>query len=282
MSFNRNPPYFFLGKLPIGLPAFVVLLQLAVLVISAAAGFTNWLHLVSANAKLLDGQLWRLVSYWFCIDPSNLLFYLLTLPFVYNTIQALERYWSRKFILLSYLGLIIGLPLLMIFTHGVLRIPMGSAWGAILPTFALSLARTALSPNERVYLPGGIEITLKVLSLIFFGILMINQAELNLRVSFLLLSGFGVWLGVSDGKFSTPAFLKNGRNIQRPETSQPKPAMPAKLGPKAQINPDHPAVERVDALLAKIAESGLDSLSKAERETLNRASKELKAKDNEK
>jgi hypothetical protein len=49
-----------------------------------------------------------------------------------------------------------------------------------------------------------------------------------------------------------------------------------KLVPRAELKPEAPDVERVNALLDKIAASGMGSLSDAERADLQRASARLK------
>jgi hypothetical protein len=51
-----------------------------------------------------------------------------------------------------------------------------------------------------------------------------------------------------------------------------------KLVPRAELKPEAPDVERVNALLDKIAASGMGSLSDAERADLQRASARLKEK----
>jgi Ca2+/Na+ antiporter len=131
-------------------------------------------------------------------------------------------------------------------------------------------------------------VAMLVLLLGLFSILATNDT--SALVGYLALAGFTYGYVYFHGRYQSARIPRRQRSFNEREeqrrllkSSVAKDAFEAsydaKLRPRAELSDEHPAVEKVDAVLEKISRSGMQSLTAAERQMLERASQDLRAKD---
>jgi len=258
---------------------FIVLVFVASLIVTSllmATGFTAPLTWLTFDSGLvLRGQVWRLATYGLVNPPGQglaVLGFAIDMLMIVWFGRELEKFFGRRIFLRFYLGLYFLSPLL--FTLIGLRWPMHLAGET--GAFALFIAFTTLYPNV----------------VLLFNILAKWVAWALVALYTLLALAYHDWVGLlslwittgyafafvcfEQGRFTLPRL-----NFRRPRP-KPKLRVLPDLKPAGKIVTTAPAKENsmaeMDALLDKIARSGLSSLTAKERAQLTKAREELMQK----
>jgi hypothetical protein len=292
MMYQRNTPYFHIGNIPIGLPGLIVMLQLVAFIVAAGVGFLVWGNWICFDGRATDGQLWRLFSYWFAggVNPrfsddgfggAGVMWFLWELPLLYAAVQFLEEFWSRGRVIGTFVALVFALPILCILVQLLLGIETKIVLGSLWSSAACWVIASFFAPQAPLRVFGLVEMPRKWVTVGICTIVALNllgSRHNNLLIAFFFYLGLACWFGYSrfkDGvELRVPrlAFSKRQERKEKLVTTSESRKI---LKPRAELSSEHPAVERVDALLEKIQKQGMDSLSQAEKDTLRRASQEL-------
>jgi len=231
-----------------------------------AAGFGG-----IGNALVLDstavfrGEIWRFLTYGLWNPPS--------IPFVIDMFmivwfgRELERFFGRK-VFLRFYGLLYLLQPVLYTLLGLIRpVIVGGETGA----FALFIAFATLYPNVALLF----NILAKWLAAVLVGIYTLMALAAQDVVGLVTLwaaVGFAyAFVRHEQGRLTLPKI--------RFATRKPKlRVLPSPKAPPAIETDDEPATE-VDALLDKIAKSGMASLTAEERGQLEKAREALMRKD---
>jgi hypothetical protein len=266
-SSEEHQPVTWLRGYPLYAAHFIVLLFVVAMVatslmqaIPAARGIPGLLTF--SSTQVLDGEVWRVFTYglvnpptlWFVIDMFMLVFFG----------RELEKYFGRRTFLMLYGSLYFLTPIL--FTLIGLRSPMvliGES-GA----FALFIAFATLYPNVVLLF----NILAKWMAIVLVGIYTMMRLAAN------------DWAGLIS-LWSTVGFAFGFVRFQQGLITLPKLHLPRRQ-PKLRVLPDPVAkkasssgssirenatMAEVDALLDKIATSGISSLTAKERAKLEAA-----------
>lgn len=266
---DQSRPVMHLGEHALYAPhvlalGYVATLLLTTLCMAAgvAAPFT-WLPFTSAD--VLHGQVWRILTYGL-VNPPSLWFVVDMFMLVWFG-RELEKFFGRRVFLRFYAGLYLLTPVLFTLL-GLFGWPLGltGQTGA----FGLFIAFTTLYPNVAFFL----NLPAKWLAWILVGIYtLIHLAARNLPGLVSLWAGVGYAYGMvrfEQGRFSLPNPLAWFRRPKFKVLPGQAPEAPRRPGPGSDQ-----AMADVDALLDKIARSGIHSLTAEERARLDRSSAEL-------
>lgn len=247
----------------------VSMLVTTLLQFSGAAGVLNWL--VFTSPDVLRGQVWRLATYGL-VNPPSLWFVVDMLMIVWFG-RELEKFFGRRAFLKLYGGIYLVTPLLFTLIGFIRPMVHAGATGA----FALFIAFATLYPNVALMF----NILAKWAAFILVGIFTLMALAARDWVHL-----FSLWATVGfafafvryhQGHFTLPRIRWPAR--------QPKlrvlPDLPAKkVEPKRSAAGDASMAE-VDALLDKIAKSGISSLTAQERAKLDAARENLRRRTSE-
>jgi hypothetical protein len=270
-SSEEHQPVTYLRGYPIYAAHFVVLVFVASMLLTTilmaieAVSVLNWLTFSSGN--VLKGQIWRIATYGL-VNPPSLLFAVDMVMIVWFG-RELEKHFGRRVFAQLYTSLYFLTPLL--FTVIGLWRPMslGGETGA----FALFVAFATVYPN----VPLLFNLLAKWVALILVGIYSLMALAARDMVSLLSLwatVGFAfAFVRYQQGHFTLPK-LRFGR---RETKLRVLPDLPEKKSSPPSHRVENSMAE-VDALLDKIARSGIASLTAKERAKLDAARDDLKKK----
>lgn len=266
---DNSRPVMHLGEQPLYAPHAIVfgyvitlLLTTACMALRVAAPF-EWLPF--SSAEVLRGQVWRVLTYglvnvpslWFVVDMFMLAWFG----------RELEKFFGRRIFLELFAGLYLLTPLL--FTGlGLLGWPLGltGQTGA----FGFFIAFTTLYPAVAFFF----NIQAKWLAYILVAIYtLIHLASRNVPGLVSLWASVGFAHGFvryQQGRFTIPnpfAWLKRPKFKVLPGQAPAAPRRDRPAPPKSMAE--------IDALLDKIARSGIHSLTPEERARLDQSSAEL-------
>lgn len=248
-------------------------------------------------------QVWRWVTYAFVQQPS--LWFVLNMYFLFRYGMEIEKIFGRKTLARLYGGLILLPPLLVTLFYVIDggRSPGYPLAGTDLSHFCMFLGICLLYPGALMFcsLPW---LTLKLAGSIFLAIYILSDlASRQWTHLLLLLANVGLTYFILRRAGLTPRFeaikdaLREAMPARRPAAAAPRlpgqpaprrrgdaPAAPSryyepKIKPKPDLAPERKAVEEIDGILDKIAKSGMDSLTAAEKTALQNASSRLKDTD---
>ena len=222
------------------------------------------------SGDVLRGQVWRVLTYGLVNPPS--LFFAADMFIMAWFGRELEKFFGRRIFLRFFFGLYLLAPLL--FTVIGLRWPM-SLSGEI-GGFALFIAFATLYPGVAMFFG----ILAKWMAVILVGILTLVALAYHDWPSLIILwaaTGYSYgFVRFEQGRFTLPSFRFNQRK------------------PKLRVLPDlqkdetisinlakDDSMAEMDALLDKIARSGMSSLTTKERSKLAKAREELMQKKTE-
>ncbi len=218
----------------------------------------EWLPFTTAN--VFSGQAWRIFTYGLVNLPS--------IPFVIDMLmmvwfgREVEKHYGRKKFLTLYGGIYLLPPLLLTLLGAFLPTRLAGQFGAL----ALFVAFATLNPN----VPLMFNVLAKWAAIILVGIYTLMALADNQwawLVAIWSSNGFAhLFVRYERGDFTLPRFRLGGRK----PNLRVLPDLPA-----AKFSPKRAAAEttmaEVDALLDKIATSGMSSLTPKERAKLNAA-----------
>jgi hypothetical protein len=220
-----------------------------------------------SSAEVLHGQLWRIATYGL-VNPPSLWFVLELLMIVWFG-REVEKFFGRRKFFALYAGLYV-LPPLVLTLFGLWR---ATALAGESTGFALFIAFAALHPNAQI----------------LFGLLAKWVAWALLGVYALQTLGAHDWVGLisllATAGFAYGFVLVQMGRLQLAPFSLPLP--PSNLPRSRETeprtharrkDPEVDAAQETDALLDKIARSGLESLTPKERAKLDAARERLRKK----
>jgi membrane associated rhomboid family serine protease len=259
--------------------------------------FTEFLAL--NGDRLLHGEAWRLITYCFLHPTDSLFPFLFNMPLLWVAGHALEERLGRERFLAFYLGSAVlgGLAMAGAVFLGLRGVASDTTYivSCAAPLTALLAFLTLQSPRERLTffhalsvpvwvllaLAIGTDVLGLLLSLVWPSVLGAEGRRVTLAGHFGGLMAAMIFQALMQ---STRGFRGRRRavtplsdpdlHIYRDETpsheEDDEEEMPAPIGPKSDV--DEHLEAQLDAVLAKVAAHGQQSLTSAEREILNRAS----------
>lgn len=290
---GSEPLFYFRGH-PVRLHALLVLVQIAGMVAGAVFGMGRWMgwmeFRVEPGSVAFLMRPWAFVTH-VLVQPVSPWF-ILQMVWLWQWGKILEENFGRGFLLKLYGLLTLALPVVLV----VLSVLPGSGGYQLadpgLVHFPLFLAVAMLMPDAHWLFGWPFKYWAAALSAIF----LLQYIAVRDLVGALLAVTAGVLTYVlmrRAGMVSRLGGIAETVREALPERSRKsagkvvgkgagkgagKRVASPKLVPRAELKPESPDVERVNALLDKIAASGMGSLSDAERADLQRASARLKEK----
>lgn len=249
------------------------------------APLTQWLDLSTAN--VLRGEVWRLFTYGFCHDRFGVLHIVFNMLFLWWFGRDLERMYGAREILLYYLSAIV--------LSGVAFVGLDLATGGRIPTVGASGGVMAILmlyamhfPYEkiRLWMLFPIPVIWLVIAYVIFDLhpvlLALVGEQTNTGVAHAAHLG-GLAFGYAYYKMSwrLSGFLdqKDRARVTPRKASRPPIANSAPAPkPRAKAAPVLSEQDRVDLLLEKISQHGMDSLSDEERKFLDQASETMRGR----
>lgn len=224
--------------------------------------------------SVLRGEVWRILTYLLVNPPS--LWFVIDMVLVVWFGRELERTFGRRAFLWLYAGLSLVAPLLLLIV-GSFTAPTSLAGqrGAL----ALFVAFATLYPNVPLFFNLSARWVALILVAIYSLIALANRDLLGLLI---LWSSAGfAWLFVrqQQGQLSLnlPSWPKRPVRAEGKPSSASSPASrPARPTKASEPRSAETSMAEVDALLDKIARSGLSSLTAAERARLDAAHQHLR------
>lgn len=263
---NQSPPLLYLGEYPLYATHVIALAYIVAMTVTAVAGMDSSLvaHLSYVNLQVLQGQVWRPFTYGLVNFPS-VQFAIDILMLVWFG-REVEKFYGRRLFLTLFAGIYLLPPILLLAATPVLPVFLVGTTGAL----AVFVAFATLYPGAVLMF----NVLAKWAAIILVGIYSLMA----------IASRNWGWLGaiwIANG--FAHAFVR----YQRSEFTLPNPLAwlrrpKFKVLPGQGTEPKRPAVKPtdeamvdVDALLDKIARSGIHSLTAEERARLDRSSAEL-------
>jgi hypothetical protein len=222
-----------------------------------AGGVLDWLMFTSD--RVLHGQVWRIFTYGF-VNPPSLLPFVIDMLMIVWFGREVEKFFGRQKFLTLFAGIYLLTPLLFTLIGVWLPLTRVGATGA----FALFIAFATLYPNAAMMF----EILAKWAAWVLVGIFSLMALAYHDWAGLISLwatSGFAfAFVRHEQGLLNLPTFRLPARKPKLrvlPDLPAEKPARPTAIREDATM-------AEVDALLDKIARSGLSSLTAKEREKL--------------
>jgi membrane associated rhomboid family serine protease len=260
---NEQQPLLWLGGYAIYAAHFIVVVYVATLFVTTACQalrVESWFVWLSFNsAAVLHGQAWRVLSYGLLNPPS--IGFVIDMFMIGWFGRELEKHFGRRLFLLLYIGIYLLSPLLLtgigLFQPTYLAGEIGA--------FALFIAFATLYPNVPVLF----NVLAKWVAIILVGLytlIHLSNRDLAGLISLWGTVGFAhSFVRIQQGQWTLPHF----------RLPRKKPQLRVLEGGKAPAARPAPVPDRsvaeMDALLDKIARSGMDSLTAKERERLQQS-----------
>ena len=276
MITHRSPenydPITWVGRVPVYATTIIVALYVVSMVgvaIALASGAEAGLGKLTFNTEsvLRGGELWRCLTYAFVNPPDP--WFIISLVMLYIFGRDVEQHLGRKGFIRLYLGFLLLGPSLLLAASLVSRqsLSITQSWA----NFAVFLSFAALYPGAQLLF----QITAKIFALVLLGIsvLQLLAGRQWVEMMVLLATAFLAYYAIRHGSALNLDFVSR----LRPVSSRSKI-------PRLRVvkSPDDEPVDPhriIDPLLEKISQNGLSSLTRREREQLERARAVLLAKD---
>lgn len=276
MIAHRSPenydPITWVGRIPVYATTIIVALYVVSMIgvaIALASGAEAGLGKLTFNTEsvLRGGELWRCLTYAFVNPPDP--WFIISLVMLYIFGRDVEQHLGRKGFIRLYLGFLLLGPSLLLAASLVSRqsLSITQSWA----NFAVFLSFAALYPGAQLLF----QITAKIFALVLLGIsvLQLLAGRQWVEMMVLLATAFLAYYAIRHGSALNLDFVSR----LRPVSSRSKI-------PRLRVvkSPDDEPVDPhriIDPLLEKISQSGLSSLTRREREQLERARAVLLAKD---
>jgi membrane associated rhomboid family serine protease len=265
---HRSPenydPITWVGRVPVYATTIIVALYVACMIgvaVALASGAEAILGKLTFNTTdvLRHGEIWRCLTYAFVNQPDP--WFIIALVMLYIFGRDVEQYLGRKGFVRLYLGFLLLGPSLLLaasLVTGQLYVLSHSA-----ANFAVFLAFAALYPNAQLIF----QIPAKVFAWVFLGIsvLQLLAGRQWPEMLVLLATAFLAYYAIRHGAALNLDFMSRLRPVSH-RTKRPRL--------RVVKNPDDEPVDPhriIDPLLEKISRDGLASLTRREREQLERA-----------
>ena len=268
---HSGDAWFRLGKLDVTSTVLVVLIGAVGVVASA---FAPVLYQVGrfVPAELLQGQVWRAVT-WPFVDGISL-WSILTLVLLWYFGRDLENQVGRR----PMMSLYVALWAILTVVAFVVGLAMGGGAMAGLRSIQFIVLLLWIAENPRrpfffgipAWIVGAVLVALQVLSYIAIRDLAgLASLVVTFFVAAVVARRFGLLSDLSwlPGRRGSAPRIRQGGGVRAPQAAAPRTPRAARAEQKAAARQasDH---ERMDALLEKISEQGIHSLTPAERKEL--------------
>ena len=268
MITHRSPenydPITWVGRVPVYATTIIVALYVACMIgvaVALASGAEAILAALTfdTTSVLRQGQLWRCLTYAFVNPPDP--WFIIALVMLYIFGRDVERYLGRKGFVRLYVGFLLLGPSLLLAASLVTAqtFSLSHSWA----NFAVFLSFAALYPNAQMLF----QIPAKVFAWVFLGLSVLQ-----------LLAGrqWPEMLVLLATAFLAYHAIRHGAALNLDFMSRLRPVSHSTKRPRLRIvkNPDDEPVDPhriIDPLLEKISRDGLASLTRREREQLERA-----------
>lgn len=276
MITHRSPenydPITWVGRVPVYATTIIVALYVVSMVgvaIALASGAEAGLGKLTFNTEsvLRGGELWRCLTYAFVNPPDP--WFIISLVMLYIFGRDVEQHLGRKGFVRLYLGFLLLGPSLLLAASLVSRqsLSISQSWA----NFAVFLSFAALYPGAQLLF----QITAKIFALVLLGIsvLQLLAGRQWVEMMVLLATAFLAYYAIRHGSALNLDFISR----LRPVSNRSKiPRLRVVKNPEDETVDPHSII---DPLLEKISRNGLSSLTRREREQLERARAVLLAKD---
>ncbi len=276
MITHRSPenydPITWVGRVPVYATTIIVALYVVSMVgvaIALASGAEAGLGKLTFNTEsvLRGGELWRCLTYAFVNPPDP--WFIISLVMLYIFGRDVEQHLGRKGFVRLYLGFLLLGPSLLLAASLVSRqsLSISQSWA----NFAVFLSFAALYPGAQLLF----QITAKIFALVLLGIsvLQLLAGRQWVEMMVLLATAFLAYYAIRHGSALNLDFISR----LRPVSNRSKiPRLRVVKNPEDETVDPHSII---DPLLEKISRNGLSSLTRREREQLERARAILLAKD---
>ena len=268
MITHRSPenydPITWVGRVPVYATTIIVALYVVSMVgvaIALASGAEGALGKLTFNTEsvLRGGELWRCLTYAFVNPPDP--WFLISLVMLYIFGRDVEQYLGRKAFVRLYLGFLLLGPSLLLASSLVTSqsLSLTQSWA----NFAVFLAFAALYPGAQLLF----QITAKLFALVLLGISVLQLLAGRQWIEMLVL--------LATASLAYYA-IRHGSALNLDFVARLRPVSHRTKGPRLRVvkNPDDEPVDPhriIDPLLEKISRDGLASLTRREREQLERA-----------
>lgn len=266
---DDHQPILWLREYPIYAAHLLVVVLVASMLATTVLLFLDARTLLAAltfdSSRVLQGEVWRLLTYGF-VNPPSLWFAIKMVMIVWFG-REVEKFLGRRVLLRFYGGLYLFLPLF--FTLIGLARPMYLAGEP--GSFALFIAFATLYPNAILFF----NLLVKWVAGILVGIytlMALSQRDTAGLISLWTTVGFAyAFVRFQQGRFTLPKI----RLATRQSRLRELPPLPTQKSRRPRDSRADPMIE-IDALLDKIAQSGYASLTPQERERLEAARENLR------
>ncbi len=268
MITHRSPenydPITWFGRVPVYATTIIVALYVACMIgvaVALASGAQAALDMLRFDTAsvLRDGELWRCLTYAFVNPPDP--WFIIALVMLYIFGRDVEQYLGRKGFVRLYLGFLLLGPSLLLAASLVTgqAYTLNQSWA----NFAVFLAFAALYPNAQLIF----QVPAKVFAWVFLGISVLQLLAVRQWPEMLVLLATA---------FLAYYAIRHGAALNLDFMSRLRPVSHRTKGPRLRVvkNPDDEPVDPhriIDPLLEKISRDGMASLTRREREQLERA-----------
>lgn len=265
-------PFFYLGKIPIGVTGLIILLEIIGMLGVVIFGSS----LIGATAfspeKVFNGEIWRVLTFPFFEQPS--LFFVIGIFFFYQFGTMTEQALGRQDYL-SLIGGIIGVSTVGVMLSYFVGLG-GSLTGNTIIHFALFCAFCVMNPN----LPSFFGIKIKWFALVFVCLLalqLLAAREFGTLLGFLFGLGLTQWFIEQKGLalisiFQRINFKPTPKSKAQAKSKKQKGASIQKGNSAKTVTKKQPTSPPKDAdidrILDKINEKGIHSLTNEEKRIL--------------
>ncbi|ATC63517.1 hypothetical protein CMV30_05855 [Nibricoccus aquaticus] len=281
---EQQPVAWFRGQ-PIYAAYLIVIVFVISMIATAAFLFAN-AHgtlglLVFDSTHVLQGQIWRLVTYGLVNDPRSWLSFLVSMLVIATLGRELEKFLGCKKFLWFFGAAYLLKPVL--FTLGGFWIPSG--FNGQPGGFAVLIAFATLYPNA-MFMFNLLAKWVAVIAIGISALIALSNRDTVSLISLLATSGYAfAFVRYQQGHFTLPSLrfpkrqpkfqvLPGGRDTPPSRTSSSSSSSSGKTSaPSAPRSARDTTTAEMDALLDKIARSGMASLTPDERARLAAAAK---------
>lgn len=275
-NFGQSEPLTWIGQMPVYLSTALAIVHAVCLVLSALAlamGFGGFVsHLpFSVLGAVVGHQVWQFITYAFTYNDSGA--YLLVAIQIYMLAVfggEVERFIGRRQFAFLYVALILAVPLFLTVVSFFFTTPSyvvsGAGSGA---SFAVFIAFALIYPRAQVFF--GIEARWIALGLVVIYSLMFLASQSWIGVGmFWVECGVALFWMAKEGVqgMSLPSFSSFKSFAATRHSKRHLNVVRREIEPEKEDPDLH---ESIDPILDKIAKSGIGSLTRSEREKLERA-----------
>ena len=267
---DEHQPMLWLRGYPVYAAHFIVLVFVVSMFVTALLNLFNVGGLLSglifSSTQVLRGEVWRVVTYGFVNVPS--LGFVIDMAMIVWFGREVERSFGRRSFLQFFAGVYLLTPLLLTIVGWWFPSSLVGETGA----FAIFIAFATLFPNAPIFFA----LLAKWVAAILVGIytlIALNNRDLVALLSLWATTGFAfAFVRHQQGRIELPKL----NLFRRGPKLRVLPDLPAEKKTSSKVANSHASsMAEVDALLDKIAQSGIGSLTAKERAKLDAAREEL-------